>query len=182
MITDQEIYDWAQDKLHTDQFGPVEKAAKDGDYSTLFQTMLGNWNWCVEHGCPIDKLECEKRANGVGLYWHSNGKIWLRRELKNGELRRREEWRSNGELLWQEEWKGGELRWQTEWKGGKRHGVTEYWHPNGQLWVQEEYKDGKRHGVREVWDKNGQLMAREEWKDGKRLGVTKFWGSDGGHG
>jgi hypothetical protein len=160
MITDQEIYDWVKsNELYEDEFGPVRKAVEGGDYLTLFQTMLGNWNWCIDNYCPIDKLECEQRANGIGLNWHWNGQPSAREEWKDGRLHGVYE-------VWQSD---GQLRRREEWKNGKLHGVRELWHPNGQLWVQEECKDDQLHGIVEWWDENGELLKREEWKDGRRV-------------
>ena len=82
---DNEIYKWLVSKnppsLH---FDPIQKAWEQGDSSIMYQTMLGNWGWCKENQCPLDLLEVEKLAGGIGKIWYYNGPLLWVENYKNG--------------------------------------------------------------------------------------------------
>jgi antitoxin component YwqK of YwqJK toxin-antitoxin module len=144
MISDKEIFDWLKSSsLCEDQFEPIERAVQNGSYLTLYQTMLGNWEWCIDKGFPIDRMECEKRANWIGLVWYWNGQLKERSEYKD---------RRHHVVVYEE--------WDEDM--GSLHGISEQWYPYGQLKERAEYKYGLLHGVHELWHENGELRRRVE--------------------
>lgn len=74
-----------------------------------------------------------------------------------------------GEARWL--WKDSELASEiSNWKNGYRHGLSRFYHENGELRVKGSYKDGKRDGPVELYYPKGQLKRKETYKDGNRHG------------
>ena len=63
--------------------------------------------------------------------------------------------------------------------GGKEHGLSEYYHENGQLMIKGNYKDGKKVGLWENYHDNGKLNQKGNFKDGKRDGLKEIYRENG---
>jgi antitoxin component YwqK of YwqJK toxin-antitoxin module len=70
-------------------------------------------------------------------------------------------------------WK--DLTYQGRWQ----HGMSTYWHKNGQKKEEGTYKHGKQHGNITRWHANGQKRLEGEYKDGKRHGKWTYWSQAG---
>jgi hypothetical protein len=54
---------------------------------------------------------------------------------------------------------------------GKRHGLSEIWYENGQIFSRSEWKNDKCHGAYEEWHGNGALKRKGTYEDGQRIGA-----------
>ena len=72
------------------------------------------------------------------------------------------------------------INYQSKSDGGKRHGLSEWFHDNGQLFSKRNYKDGKlEDGLYEYYHANGQLESKIDSKDGVVEGLYESYHSDG---
>ena len=51
-------------------------------------------------------------------------------------------------------------------ESNQRHGICEWYHPEGQLWRKIEYQNGLRHGRMDSWRKNRTLEMKVEYENG----------------
>ena len=56
---------------------------------------------------------------------------------------------------------------------GILHGVTESWHPNGQLAMHQEYHHGRLQGVARYFSEEGVLIREEHWREGQLHGECR---------
>lgn len=59
------------------------------------------------------------------------------------------------------------------------HGMSQHWHPSGQLERQGEYHMGAKTGRFTFWHSNGQKRAEGEYVDDKQNGVWVWWHENG---
>ena len=62
----------------------------------------------------------------------------------------------------------------TENNQGQKHGISQDWYPNGQLWEQCEYTNGKLNGCRVVFTYDGITRRIEYWANGVHLQTTVY--------
>ena len=70
--------------------------------------------------------------DGLYEYFHDNGQLELRGNLKDGEF----------DGLWEQYYENGQLEFRGNYKEGKREGLWEYFDEEGNLTKTENYKDG----------------------------------------
>ncbi len=97
----------------------------------------------------------------------------------------------------------GARKRDANYRNGRLHGVTQGWHPNGQLDYARTYRDGLEEGVHrgwyssgrrrfayryhrgvadgmsEQWYESGQAYTRFQYEDGQELGQQQMWNGDG---
>ncbi|TWT87712.1 MORN repeat variant [Pseudobythopirellula maris] len=60
-----------------------------------------------------------------------------------------------------------------------RHGLSQHWHPNGQLEQQGEYRMGEKVGRFTYWHANGQKRSEGAYADDKQDGAWVWWHANG---
>lgn len=64
------------------------------------------------------------------------------------------------------------------WKFGRKHGRQEYCEYR-HLLHQEHYKSNQKHGVTKWWHTNGQLYHQSLWQNGGKVGNEYWWNYEG---
>ena len=59
------------------------------------------------------------------------------------------------------------------------HGISQHWHPNGQLASEGEYNNGKKVGRFTYWHANGQKRSTGEFGDDLHTGLWVWWHDNG---
>ena len=102
-------------------------------------------------------------------WWHKNGQLGVRCNLKEGKLDGiYEGWHNNGQLSF-----------RCNYENGKKDGLKECWYDNGQLEERCNFKEGDEEGLWECWHENGQLKFRCDCKDGRLNGLWEKWNANG---
>ena len=68
---------------------------------------------------------------------------------------------------------------RCERPGGVRHGLSRFWHDNGQLSAQTEWSNGRKQGKFVLWYSNGQKRAEGAHRDMQPVGSWRFWDNRG---
>ena len=68
---------------------------------------------------------------------------------------------------------------QSTFRRGKKHGLSVWYHENGQLSWKGTYKDGKSEGPSVSYHANGQLSSKGTYKDGEREGPYVWYYPNG---
>lgn len=127
--------------------------------------------------------------------WHGNGQIESQCQVTGDDGQPRQ--RHGLARGWHE---CGTLAWECVYDRGIERGIERHWYPDGTRNAQFSHDgDGQRCGLSEIWHPNGELMLREvplvgrfrlcgRWKadgsleaegilngDGRRVGFWRFW-------
>ena len=78
-----------------------------------------------------------------------------------------------------EHYANGVLRSRSAVRHGRLHGVSEGWHPDGQLQVREHFVLGVSEGWRVKWHPNGRKLSQVHIRQGKLEGVFRHWHENG---
>ena len=112
---------------------------------------------------------------GVGECFHENGKLNKRRSFKYGKLNGLSE---EFTLFGDNPFHISAIICRANYKNGKEHGLSEWFHDNGQLKNTGNFKNGVAHGLQEhYW--HGELWVRENYKDGKLDGLFEHYYENG---
>lgn len=68
---------------------------------------------------------------------------------------------------------------RCERPGGIRHGLSRFWHANGQLSAETEWSNGRKHGTFRLWYPNGRKRAEGAHYDMQPVGSWSFWDGQG---
>ena len=127
------------------------------------------------------------------------------RNYKNGQLRRKETYKSGkrdglveeysikGQLEYKANFKSGKhngiseqynkktgkLEFKNTWENHKMNGLSEKYYETGELEYKGNYKDNKLTGVYNGYYKNGQLERKATYKSGKRDGLFEQYSRNG---
>ena len=85
--------------------------------------------------------------------------------------------REQGNAIWYYE--NRQKSRQSNFNDGELHGVTKYWHENGEIEYVLIYKDGKIEGTVERYNDNKNLISRAEYKSGKIDGIYEIYYPNG---
>ena len=72
----------------------------------------------------------------------------------------------------------GQLLCEANYENGEQHGLTIWWHNNGQLKSKGNYKNGKANGIYREWHSNGKKASIQKWKLGMSMN-EKNWDEKG---
>jgi antitoxin component YwqK of YwqJK toxin-antitoxin module len=98
--------------------------------------------------------------------------------LRDGLLYRENESRPfTGMML--ERYADGTLKSRTSVAAGLLEGISEGWHPGGQLQVREHFERGISHGPRTKWYEDGTLMSETMIQEGEHHGMFRRWHENG---
>ncbi|MDA1267136.1 MAG: hypothetical protein O2816_18810 [Planctomycetota bacterium] len=61
----------------------------------------------------------------------------------------------------------------TQFRDGKKHGDSQGWHPNGQLWYRGGWRADRREGPWEYFGEQGQTLQEGRYADGYRTGLWR---------
>jgi len=78
-----------------------------------------------------------------------------------------------------ERYESGVLKSRSRIVEGLLEGVSEGWHPNGQMQVREHFQAGVSHGLRTKWHENGVKQSEGTVVEGKLQGVFRRWHENG---
>ncbi len=71
------------------------------------------------------------------------------------------------------------LKSRTSVIDGQLEGLSEGWHPNGQLQVREHFKANVSHGLRLKWSENGTKVSESNIENGEHHGLFRRWHENG---
>lgn len=134
----------------------LTQVAETGRYQENRKT--GEWLEYFCNGNPKNKVTfINGRQDGRAVVFYESGKI---KEEGN--------WKNN---RWVGAYKcyydNGQLQHDFNYSvAGKREGMSNYYHPNGQLAVQGVFKEGKESGLFKEWTETGKLKAEKVFDGG----------------
>ncbi len=175
------------------EWGLCQELVLNENYDETLQTLKDakreRERIAAEKRAEEQRIAAEKRAEEQRIAAEkkriSDAKPSVKEEsYPNGKLKKRTNYQSvndGGERHGLSEWyyENGQLWQKRSWKDGKQHGLEEVYHENGQLWQKRSWKDGKKHGLWETYDENGQLERKGSWKDGKEDGFFEWYYKNG---
>lgn len=134
----------------------------NGQKANTFQIENSKWNGLMTHfddkgRKSADQLYIDNVPEGLGNFWHPNGKIQRRLNYKKGKV--------EGRMIdWYD---SGEKESDFGFKSGERDGVCIHWYKNGQKQLEMNYVNGVQDGVEAAWNEQGVLQYKREFKNGK---------------
>lgn len=78
-----------------------------------------------------------------------------------------------------ESYPSGARQSRSQFANGLLNGISEGWHPNGQLDVRENFKAGFSHGLRVKWYATGAKLSEAMIWEGKLNGTFQRWHENG---
>jgi len=100
---------------------------------------------------------------------HNNGQLFVRTFYRNGKMRKKYGWYSDGQPWWTE--------YFNEYE--RREGEYKEWHKDGHLYIHSFHRDGDREGKYKSWYSNGNPCKHEFYRDGRLEGERKCWHENG---
>ena len=68
--------------------------------------------------------------------------------------------------------------YKTPYANGEKHGMEEFYYPDGSLWSQIPHMNGRRHGLLEIYEEDGSRYMKTPYVNGNVHGVQEIY-SDG---
>ncbi len=122
----------------------------------------------------INRLDAEKRKQGLWKFFHENGLVSLEgrfnNDLKDGYFK---EYDEKGKLLFTTKWIEGEK--QENAVELVRLEVAKDYYPNGQVMTMQTFRNGIAQGVRREYNEVGEILSGSLFKNGNKVadGITR---------
>lgn len=102
---------------------------------------------------------------GVALTYHTNGKVAIEANYKNGKL----------DGVFRAYYENGNL-WQTiGYKDGVEDGISTNYYDNGKKQSSEVYKNGVLNGLSQEWDERGVIRRKMPYENGQIHGLAQIY-------